>query len=183
MYVWDVPYKDPERRRQYAKDWIRNNPEKAREAMQRWRERHPDAHRAEVRAYYRRTDAKKIQLAAYRLAHPDVRRVAHQRRRARELNAPGHFTTKEWLDLVAAYDGRCAYCGEVGPLHAEHRTPLFRGGSNDIANILPACPSCNLKKSTSTEREFRVRVLNERLRSSEFEVVDWWAAGEIQSVS
>ncbi len=178
-----MPFKDPEQRRQYGRDWMRRNPERARAAMQRWRERHPESHRAEVRAYYRRTDAKKIQLAAYQLAHPEVRRVALNRRRARERDAGGAFTAKEWLALVSQHAGRCAYCGATGPLHADHRTPLSRGGRNDIANILPACPRCNLRKSTSTEREFLVRLANERLRSAEFEVVDWWPASEIQSVS
>ena len=151
--------------------------------MKRWRDRHPEEHRAEVRDYYRRTDAKKAQLVAYRLAHPEVHRAALQRRRARLLEAKGNFTAKEWLALVAAYDCRCAYCGaEGGALHADHRIPLSRGGSNDIANILPACPSCNLRKASTSEREFRVRLANERLRSAEFVVVDWWPAGEIESV-
>ena len=109
--------------------------------------------------------------------------AARERRRARELLAAPGFTSAEWRELVRQHDGRCAYCGEAIRVGPDHRIPLSRGGSNAIENVLPSCPDCNKRKYTLTEREFRVRLLNERLRSTEFEVVDWWAAAEIQSVS
>ena len=179
-----MPYKDPESRRAYGRDWMKLNAEKAREAMRRWRRRHPDKHVAESRAYRKRNAARvDARIAAYRRRRPEVLMVIHQRRRAREVAAGGRFTANEWLDLVARYSGRCAYCEANGPLQPDHRIALARGGTNAIDNILPSCPPCNRRKHTSSEREFRVRLLNERLRSTEFEVVDWWAAGEIQSVS
>src|SRR5712692_4972524 len=49
-----MPYRDPERRREYGREWMRRNPEKAREAMRRWRQKHPDRHNAEGRDYYAR---------------------------------------------------------------------------------------------------------------------------------
>ena len=72
------------------------------------------------------------------------------------------FTAQEWLALVARYENRCAYCGSVGPVHADHRIPVARGGSGLIDNILPACASCNLRKHTMTEQEFRARLAAER---------------------
>ena len=44
----------------------------------------------------------------------------------------------------------------------DHRTPLERGGTNEIANILPACVRCNLRKHLMTEDEFRARLAAER---------------------
>ncbi|HEY8807173.1 MAG TPA: HNH endonuclease, partial [Candidatus Limnocylindria bacterium] len=40
-------------------------------------------------------------------------------------------------------------------IEADHRAPLSRGGRNTIENILPACRSCNRRKRTKTEDEFR----------------------------
>ncbi len=51
----------------------------------------------------------------------------------------------------------CAYCGAGGSLQEDHCTPLKRGGANDISNIAPACPPCNLRKHTLTEDEYRER--------------------------
>ena len=179
-----MAYKDPERQKAYAREWLKRFPEKARAAAKKWNHAHPDMRREQKRRQYARDPLKgKAQRAAWHAAHPEVRKISSERYRARKAAAVGSFTTKEWLALVAGFDGRCAYCGEKASLQADHRIPLSRGGTNFISNILPACRSCNCRKARTTEREFRVRLLNEGLRSREFEVVDWWAAGEIQSVS
>ena len=161
-----MPYKDPEQRRAYGRAWMRRNLSRAREAMQRWRSRHPERRekkRAEDRAYYSRHKERLIaRCLAYIRAHPEVRRSAHNRRRAREANAEGRFTAAEWLLLVQRYEYRCGYCGdEPGVLHADHRIPVKRGGSSWIENILPACRDCNQRKFTMTEEEFRERLRRE----------------------
>jgi 5-methylcytosine-specific restriction endonuclease McrA len=156
-----VPFKDPERRREYGRAWIRRNPEKAREAMRRWRKNHPDKHAAESRERYAR-DPKKVQRITD--ASPNraaVRRAMAHRRRGRLRGAPS-FSATEWIALVAIYGGRCAYCGEIRPLQIDHRVPIARGGSNMIENILPACGPCNQRKATLTEEEFRARLAQER---------------------
>jgi len=136
--------------------------EKARAAMRRWRARHPDVHAARTRARYAR-DPKRFQERTDASPNrPAVRRAMHQRRRARLLGAGPHFTAADWTALVEAYSGRCAYDGNPPPLHADHRLPLDRGGTNDIANILPACAPCNLRKHTMTEEEFRALLAAER---------------------
>ena len=142
---------------------MRRNPERAREAMRRWRQRHPSKHAAEVRLFYsRHRDALRMAFAAYRKANPDVYRAALHRRRARLAGAAGSYAVAEWLALVAAFEGRCAYCGRSMPLTVDHRVPIARGGTNDIGNILPACGPCNLRKHTLTEAEFRVRLARGR---------------------
>lgn len=166
----------------YGRDWMSRNADKARAAMRRWRQRHPEAHRAENRAHYARSAKRRAASVARHAAHPEVHQAAHQRRRARAAQAEGTYSTQQRRALVARHDGRCGYCGVAGALQADHRIPLSRGGSHRIENIIPACRQCNCRKATSTEGEFRVRLANERLRSSEFVVVDWWPAGEIESV-
>jgi 5-methylcytosine-specific restriction endonuclease McrA len=158
-----VPYSDPEKRRAYGRAWIKQNADKAREAMRRWRERHPDAHRAERRLYYaRHRERLKEVIAAYHRANPGVVKAKSQAYRARRRSSPGSFSLAEWLELVAAHDGRCAYCRGFEPLEAEHRVPLSRGGSNFIGNIVPACRACNARKHRLTDDEFRARLAAEK---------------------
>lgn len=158
-----VAYKDPERQRAYAREWMKRNAEKAREAMRRWRARNPELLRERRRKYRvaaRQRDGAMLnaQRAAYLASHPEVRRAKEQAYRARKLAAAGSFTGAEWLALVARWGNVCAYRGEPGPLEPDHRVPLARGGTSFINNILPACRGCNARKHTMTEEEFRARL-------------------------
>ena len=156
-----MPHADPEKRRAYGRESMKRNPDKAREAMRRWRRTHRAVHAARTRARYAR-DPKRfretIEASPNRAA---VRRAMHERRRARALGAGPSFTAAEWTALVVEYGNRCAYDGAPGPLHADHRLPLARGGTNEISNILPACARCNLRKHLMTEAEFRARLATE----------------------
>jgi 5-methylcytosine-specific restriction endonuclease McrA len=108
------------------------NPTKRSAYMKAWRARNP----AKARAY--------------------VRASGNKRRAAA---ADQHFTAEEWFALLDAYHGKCGYGDDhLGPLEADHRIPLCRGGSNTIDNIIPACRRCNRRKWRTTEEEFR-RVL------------------------
>lgn len=45
----------------------------------------------------------------------------------------------------------CAYCGRTPPevlLHVDHIHPVAAGGSDDMANLITACSTCNLGKSS-----------------------------------
>lgn len=73
--------------------------------------------------------------------------VNGNRRRSRVKAAEGSFTREEWIALCHSYAGRCAYCHQrVNRLTVDHVIPLSKGGSNCIANIRPACGSCNSSK-------------------------------------
>ena len=151
-----MAYKDPERQRAYARQWLKRNPQKARDAVRRWNRSHPEQRRAAKRLYYaRHREQHKAVMMAYHRAHPEVLQAKSSAYRARARAAEGQFTSAEWRALVQRYEGKCAYRGEVGPLQVEHRVPLSRGGTNSIDNILPACRSCNGRKHAMTEAEFR----------------------------
>lgn len=76
----------------------------------------------------------------------------------------------------AMFGGRCAYCGK--PLgerwHADHVAPIYRGwtdkpshsGEDVESNIVPACPRCNLRKTTLSVEDFRREIAEqvERIR-------------------
>ena len=162
-----MAYKDPERQRAYAREWLKRNPAKAREAVRRWRERNPELNRERRRkyrraAYLRNAARMNAQKAAYLASHPEVKRAKDQAYRARKIAAAGSFTGAEWHEMLERYGNACAYCGAPGPLEADHRVPLARGGTNFIDNILPACRSCNGRKHRMTEEEFRLRLAAER---------------------
>lgn len=47
------------------------------------------------------------------------------------------------------FGNACAYCGSHSNLQIEHIVPISAGGTHDISNIVPACPSCNFGKHAS----------------------------------
>lgn len=91
---------------------------------------------------------------ARREANPLLHRTKVLNRKARLRGAPGTHTAAEWQAVLELWDGRCAYCG--GPATTkDHILPITRGGSNDIANIVPACLRCNSRKGARTPEEWR----------------------------
>jgi 5-methylcytosine-specific restriction endonuclease McrA len=66
-------------------------------------------------------------------------------------------TRKEWLQKLFDHGTHCHYC-EVSltteTVTKDHLTPLCRGGSDTIDNIVPACLACNQTKAWRTEDEF-----------------------------
>ena len=57
--------------------------------------------------------------------------------------------------------GHCFYCGTnyMNPFEnmiIEHVVPLFRGGTNEIENLVPACDGCNEAKGTLLLNEWRI---------------------------
>lgn len=94
----------------------------------------------------------------YERENPETHRTAKRNYKARKKQAPGSFTESQWLAKCEYFGWRCYLCGVPvtgETVHAEHRKPLSRGGSNWIANIAPACVPCNLSKNNKTEAEYR----------------------------
>lgn len=59
----------------------------------------------------------------------------------------GRVTIEQWLAIVAAWKGRCAYCGKKPKiLEQDHVIPLTRNGEHTTANLVPACHPCNASK-------------------------------------
>jgi len=139
--------------------------------------------RADGRRYYARNRPKFYAAAKlHRKRHPEVRRRDRARWReahrdlyinnkratdARRRGATGRHTAAEWAEVVRGFKGRCAYCGTAGRLERDHVIPLRRGGTNDISNIVPACPSCNRRKAGRTDVEFRAAEDLERMAKGE----------------
>ena len=56
------------------------------------------------------------------------------------------LSAEQWTALQAAWGG-CAYCGALdSALQRDCVLPISRGGRYTLANVVPACRSCNASK-------------------------------------
>jgi 5-methylcytosine-specific restriction endonuclease McrA len=69
--------------------------------------------------------------------------------------APGRWDIGR---MMCEQDARCAYCKQLlsGQYHIDHKTPVSRGGTNDLENLHLTCPRCNMIKGAMTHEEFLV---------------------------
>lgn len=122
--------------------WIAANRQRRTAQLRAWRE----ANRPALREYDR----------LYCAQHREDRAATENRRRARKMGNGGNHTYAEWEMLKASCGWCCAYCGcRPNRLSKDHKIPLARGGSDDIANIAPACLPCNRRKHAKTADEFK----------------------------
>lgn len=84
----------------------------------------------------------------------------HPKEKARIYNAAVHarkhgrvstLTLAEWLDVLAEYGYRCAYC--FGPFEQlDHVRAIAFGGENTRDNVVPSCAQCNKQKTNRKGR-------------------------------
>lgn len=141
-----------EEKREYAKNYRLEHPEKIRISQKHYEIVHVIERRLYAqwyRANYKEENS--LYQKGYRIEHRGSRQVHEESRRARKRGAPiNDFTHEQWVALQEAYKHRCAYCNKrrKGKLTQDHITPLSKGGSHTLANIVPACQPCNSKKRT-----------------------------------
>ena len=152
-----------EERAESSRRWRQTHRERSREIQRHYRDRNREHYRQLLRNWDKRNrEKRRATSAAWRKAHPDRHAHISARRRALELAAPGSHTYEEWQALLSEWDHRCAYCGAAGvPLQRDHVVALALGGSHDIANILPACRTCNARKRLMAREEFEQLLLEE----------------------
>lgn len=56
------------------------------------------------------------------------------------------ITGKQVRERFALFGNCCAYCGASGDMEIEHVTPISKGGTHAMGNIVPACHDCNSSK-------------------------------------
>jgi 5-methylcytosine-specific restriction endonuclease McrA len=154
---------DPEGFREKARGWYWNDPEQKRATASGCYQRRKVTNPEGLRQSRRRWRAENLEKARqcsrdWAARNPAKVLAATQRSRALRAAAPGTFTVEQLLAKYAFHGWRCYLCHipiTLKTSHPDHRKPLSRGGSNWIANIAPACISCNLRKNNKTEAEFR----------------------------
>lgn len=126
--------------RKRAMDYNRAHPEMVRAAHKGWRKRNPERDNERKRAWER--------------AHPESKKLNLARYRA--LLKSATLCTIRRVDLVArisVFGGMCAYCG-VPWEHLDHVKPISRRGPHCLANLRPACASCNRHKLNRHPKEW-----------------------------
>ncbi len=85
------------------------------------------------------------------------------------------LTPKEKALVFAKKGTRCFYCHKRTTKKGrsvDHLTPVYRGGTNDIGNLVPCCRYCNLARGPMDYYEFKEwREKKETLSWREFQ--DW----------
>ena len=59
----------------------------------------------------------------------------------------------------------CYYCGITTANTCDHLTPIHKGGTDELSNLVAACSTCNYSKGSKTEQQFnrkRARKKKER---------------------
>jgi 5-methylcytosine-specific restriction endonuclease McrA len=173
--------KHPEYAREKSRRQRAQQPEKIRAYMRAWMKRWYATHFLEARAKNRQrraADPEKWRAygrALYRLyrtkyperyarmlasgrawAKRNRPKLAHWagRYRARKAGAIGSHTFAQWMSCVEIHAWKCAYCDVAltpTTLTKDHVVPLFKGGTNYVENLAPACKSCNSAKRDRTD--------------------------------
>lgn len=133
-----------------GQEFYQRNREKIR-AYQRATQHQRYLARYEKAAAYRRKHAKKhsAYVVAWQRAKPHLVAARAARRSAR-IRGSGEvsLTHAEWVQILEYHDHRCAYClRKMKRLEREHVIPVAEGGAHTADNIVPACRSCNARKS------------------------------------
>jgi 5-methylcytosine-specific restriction endonuclease McrA len=130
---------NPRRESRRVRSWQKANPAK----IGRYKRTHRATHREAIRAQQRKWTA----------ANPDKVGAKRHRRRTREIDNGGSFSSAEWAALKARYGYTCLRCGKREPeitLTPDHIVPVVNGGSSDISNIQPLCGPCNSAKGANS---------------------------------
>ena len=56
-------------------------------------------------------------------------------------------------ELSRLLEDPCVYCCAPAT-EIDHATPVSRGGTNEISNLVPSCHKCNADKRSKTREEF-----------------------------
>ena len=141
-------------RKEYQKEWDKNNKEKTRERQSRYKEKHPERIKLIFKKYettekgvarrkkYRSTNKYKLNARRYR-----------RERRARLHNIIHDFTYDEWIDKVNDTRGICSTCGKnvgLDKLTLDHIFPISKaekGRIYTIDDVQPLCALCNGTKN------------------------------------
>lgn len=109
------------------------------------------AKQSAYRAALRAADPEGIRAKnrAYAAAHPEQAATKARNRRARIWGVENRLTHEQWLLIQEHQHHLCYYCGTrcKGKLTQDHITPLSKGGTHTLHNVIAACKSCNSRKN------------------------------------
>lgn len=121
-----------ERKRQADRAYYKNNREQVKASAANWRAKNRARNAATSRAWER--------------AHPEAVRQYRALKRARYANVLHvPFTLDQLRARMEYWGSRCWMCGGAFET-IDHVKPIVAGGGHLLANLRPACTSCNSSK-------------------------------------
>lgn len=163
---------NPEKGRAQSAQWAKKNPDRMKVLRKRSYERNKAGICERKKAYFqtergqarlrRWKDANRERLNAwhrdyYRKTWDKRREVLSNSKHRRRSIVADHrgVTAGEWATIKKLCRARCYYCKRKTPaLAMDHVNPLSKGGKHEPSNIVPACKSCNSKKSAREPEDF-----------------------------
>ena len=145
--------RNPDRVKYNAQKWYLENKDKALEYRAQWQRDNRDKVReSNRRSYSKYRDERLAAIESYRKSRPEwfreYNRLRSARRRARERDlSVVDFSNADLLARVEYYGGKCWICKTADFEHIDHVKPVSKGGGHILANLRPACASCNHSKS------------------------------------
>lgn len=134
--------KRKEQRRIECIEWRKKNADKIKKSWQKYKEEHKDRLKENRRKYEEK--------------FPERVRAGKHTRRARLLDLDSKIDPDYIKFLRIAQNMKCNYCNEtMEKYQIDHIFPIAKGGNNDNSNLQLLCPSCNRKKGSKTDSEFR----------------------------
>ena len=169
QYARDFYHRNPEAAVARTRAWEKANPEKLRLQKKREYERNPEPTKARVRTWNLENPGRSNERARiWCLENPEKARehgAANARKRyARKRNAEGTHTAADVGKQFTLQGGKCHWCGcklvksGNGKYPVDHVIALAKGGSNGPENIVCSCPICNRTKSAKSPLEFAGRL-------------------------
>lgn len=146
--------------RESERRWYAENAESVLERKNKWRRDNRDDVRARERDRYQ--ENREHFLAKnkfYRSQNPDYWKqhqmehremyAAYQGRRRAKLRGivSPNFSYQQLLARIDYFGGKCWMCGDPWE-HMDHVKPINNGGPHLLANLRPACSSCNIAKGS-----------------------------------
>ena len=162
--------KHAEKRRAYTRKWLADNKERRAQFLIENKDRmNADARTAyhanperqyEASRRYIESNRDKVRATHRRWVknNPAKAKIKYNRRRSAKKLLPTTLTAQQWMDCLATFKNKCAYCGgspEV--LHQEHVIAQKHGGGYVKENIVPACLCCNSSKGAKPMISWYVR--------------------------
>lgn len=130
--------------KEYKQQWYLSVRDEYLVKFSEYRKKNIEYFRTYDRAYYiQHKEHMNEQARKWVRANRDAHLVHWHARRARERQAEGRYTAKEWRSLCEWFGNYCLRCGAHSLLTVDHVIPLTKGGANHIGNLQPLCKQCN----------------------------------------
>ena len=96
-------------------------------------------------------------VKAHDKANPEASAARAKLRQIREKTAGGAgYSDRDLWNLRHQLNDCCAYCGVQlnGGGHLDHKTPVAKGGRDELENVTYCCSQCNQEKHAKTVSEY-----------------------------